>query len=39
LAAGEHHDIRWCNREDLESLRPPMNEAVKYYCLKAIEEA
>jgi hypothetical protein len=22
----------------LESLQPPMSEAVKYYCLKAIEE-
>ena len=39
LAAGEHHDIRWCSREDLESLQPPMSEAVKYYCLRAIEEA
>lgn len=38
LAAGEHHDIRWCFKEDLEALQPPMSEAVKYYCLKAIDE-
>ena len=38
LAAGEHHDIRWCSRKDMESLQPPMSEAVKYYCIRAIEE-
>jgi len=38
LAAAEHHDIRWCSSEDLESLRPAMSEAVKWYCRKAIEE-
>ena len=38
LAAGEHHDIRWCSKEDLNGLKPPMSEAVKYYCEKAIEE-
>jgi len=38
LAAEEHHDIRWCGREDLEKLSPPMTDAVKWYCRQAIEE-
>jgi 8-oxo-dGTP pyrophosphatase MutT (NUDIX family) len=38
LAAGEHHDIRWCSLADLEILTPPMSDAVKWYCRKAIEE-
>ena len=38
LADEEHHDIRWCTAEELEELDPPMSGAVKWYCLKAIEE-
>ncbi len=38
LATEEHHDIRWCRLEDLEKLSPPMTDAVKWYCRKAIEE-
>jgi 8-oxo-dGTP pyrophosphatase MutT (NUDIX family) len=38
LAADEHHDIRWCRLADLETLNPPMTDAVKWYCQKAIEE-
>jgi 8-oxo-dGTP pyrophosphatase MutT (NUDIX family) len=38
LAVEEHHDIRWCTREDLENLSPPMSDAVKWYCRRAIEE-
>jgi len=38
LAVAEHHDIRWCSREDLEKLSPPMTDAVKWYCHRAIEE-
>jgi 8-oxo-dGTP pyrophosphatase MutT (NUDIX family) len=38
LALEEHHDIRWCSAEDLETLLPPMTQAVKWYCLKALEE-
>jgi 8-oxo-dGTP pyrophosphatase MutT (NUDIX family) len=38
LAAAEHHDIRWCSVGELETLQPPMSDAVKWYCLKAIEE-
>lgn len=38
LSAHEHHDIRWCSAEDLETLRPRMSDAVKWYCRKALEE-
>ncbi len=38
LAGEEHHDIRWCSSADLDSLRPAMSNAVKWYCRKAIEE-
>ena len=38
LAAAEHHDIRWCGAADLDKLTPPMSDAVKWYCRKAIEE-
>ena len=38
LAEAEHHDIRWCSSGELDLLRPPMGEAVKWYCRKAIEE-
>ncbi len=37
-AVEEHHDIRWCSKADLETLQPPMSNAVKWYCCKAIEE-
>lgn len=38
LAVEEHHDIRWCSAADLDRLQPPMSNAVKWYCRKAIEE-
>jgi 8-oxo-dGTP pyrophosphatase MutT (NUDIX family) len=38
LATEEHHDIRWCALDDLDKLSPPMTDAVKWYCRKAIEE-
>jgi 8-oxo-dGTP pyrophosphatase MutT (NUDIX family) len=38
LAAGEHHDICWRGAEELDALQPPMSNAVKWYCRKAIEE-
>ena len=38
LATEEHHDIRWVREEELNSLRPPMTHAVKWYCRKALEE-
>jgi len=37
-AVEEHHAIRWCSEADLEILQPPMSNAVKWYCRKAIEE-
>jgi 8-oxo-dGTP pyrophosphatase MutT (NUDIX family) len=37
-ATEEHHDIRWCSARELDTLQPPMSEAVKWYCRKAIEE-
>jgi len=38
LAAGEHHDIRWCSAEELDKLQPPMSNAVMWYCRAAIGE-
>ena len=34
----EHHDIRWCSAADLDTLQPPMDHAVKWYCLRALAE-
>ncbi|MBI5383292.1 MAG: NUDIX domain-containing protein [Verrucomicrobia bacterium] len=38
LAVAEHHDIRWCSREELDRLMPPISDAVRWYCGKALEE-
>lgn len=38
LAAAEHHDICWRSEIELDALVPPMSNAVKWYCRKAIEE-
>lgn len=38
LAPNEHHAIRWCSDADLDRLQPPMAQAVKWYCRKAIAE-
>jgi 8-oxo-dGTP pyrophosphatase MutT (NUDIX family) len=38
LAPAEHHDIRWCSAAELEELRPPMSQAVNWYCRQAIKE-
>jgi 8-oxo-dGTP pyrophosphatase MutT (NUDIX family) len=38
LAPSEHHEIRWCSAEDLNTLHPPMTEAVKWYCRAALKE-
>jgi 8-oxo-dGTP pyrophosphatase MutT (NUDIX family) len=38
LASAEHHDICWRGLAELESLNPPLSDAVKWYCRKAIEE-
>jgi 8-oxo-dGTP pyrophosphatase MutT (NUDIX family) len=38
LAPEEHHAIRWCSPAELDELQPPMSNAVKWYCRKALEE-
>jgi len=38
LCQAEHYDIRWCSTEELDSLRPPISAAIRWYCLKALEE-
>lgn len=38
LAAEEHHNIGWFSSAELDTLQPPMTEAVKWYCRKALEE-
>ena len=38
LAPHEHHAICWCSSKELDELHPPMSNAVKWYCRKAIEE-
>ena len=38
LATEEHHDIRWCAAGDLDNLQPPMSNAVKWYCRRALAE-
>jgi 8-oxo-dGTP pyrophosphatase MutT (NUDIX family) len=38
LADAEHHAIRWCSNVDLDALEPPLSQAVKWYCRKAITE-
>ena len=38
LSEGEHHGIEWFTAEQLDRLQPPLSDAVKWYCLKAIEE-
>lgn len=38
LATEEHHDLRWCDAEDLERLDPPLTPAVAWYCRKALSE-
>ena len=38
LSESEHHGIGWFAAEQLDQLQPPLSNAVKWYCLKAIEE-
>lgn len=37
-AVEEHHAIRWCSQEELDTLQPPLSGAVRWYCMKALEE-
>ena len=34
----EHHAIRWCRREELQALSPPLSGAVRWYCEQALRE-
>jgi 8-oxo-dGTP pyrophosphatase MutT (NUDIX family) len=38
LASEEHHAIRWCTEAELDELRPPMSDAVKWYCREALRQ-
>jgi len=38
LSESEHHGIDWFGAEQLDQLQPPLSNAVKWYCVKAIEE-
>ncbi len=38
LAEEEHLAIRWCKEEELDQLDPPITSAIRWYCLKALEE-
>lgn len=38
LSEREHHAIRWCSRSELDGLQPPLSNAIRWYCERAIEE-
>jgi len=38
LSPAEHHAIRWCSAEELDDLHPPIPDAVRWYCLRALAE-
>ena len=38
LSKGEHLGINWFSAEQIDHLQPSLSNAVKWYCLKAIEE-
>lgn len=38
LASAEHFAIRWVSRAELDELSPPLSGAIRWYCLKALEE-
>jgi 8-oxo-dGTP pyrophosphatase MutT (NUDIX family) len=38
LATEEHYGIHWCSADELDKLEPPMTDAVKWYCRRAIGE-
>jgi len=38
LAHTEHHAIRWCRREELQALSPPLSGAIQWYCEQALRE-
>ncbi len=38
LASAEHHAIRWVSEAEMDELEPPLSGAIRWYCLKALEE-
>lgn len=38
LAQAEHHAIRWCDRDELDALQPPLSGAIRWYCHQALRE-
>jgi hypothetical protein len=38
LAPTEHHAIRWCTFEELDTLSPALLPAIRWYCCQALEE-
>ncbi len=38
LAEAEHHAIRWVFQAEIDDLQPPLSGAIRWYCLKALEE-
>jgi 8-oxo-dGTP diphosphatase len=38
LAEAEHHDIRWVSPSELDSLKPPVSGAIRWYCETAVAE-
>ena len=38
LAEDEHLAIQWYSKEELDNLHPPITKAIKWYCLKSLEE-
>jgi 8-oxo-dGTP pyrophosphatase MutT (NUDIX family) len=38
LAEEEHHAIRWCTQDELQTLSPPLSHAVRWYCEQALRE-
>ena len=38
LASAEHHELRWCTPEELETLQPPLDPPIRWYARKALEE-
>ncbi len=38
LAEREHHAIKWCSHTELDALQPPISNAIRWYCERALEE-
>lgn len=38
LSEREHYAIKWCSRQELDGLQPPISNAIRWYCERALEE-